>query len=161
MRNLEGVLIAKEISVLGCSAKLKDVFWGKQTIKLSPTIENFGKLSVLSSRSRLFTKNPLFSIIATKLLVIMRNQQEFLTNISAKLWKTQIQTKLWTVIQQAQTLPILCLMLLKSSKIIQVQKKIKHFMSGKDLQLSFNFQTKNKILAEIHNLDKKESLSRK
>ena len=52
-------------------------------------------------------------------------------------------------------------MLLKSSKIIQVQKKIKHFMSGKDLQLSFNFQTKNKILADIHHLDKKESLSRK
>ena len=39
-------------------------------------------------------------------------------------------------------------------------KKIKHFMSGKDLQLSFNFETKNKILAEIHNRDKK-SLSRK
>ena len=52
-------------------------------------------------------------------------------------------------------------MLLKSSKIIQVQKKIKHFMSGKDLQLSFNFQTKNKILADIHHLDEKESLSRK
>ena len=33
-------------------------------------------------------------------------------------------------------------------------------MSGKDLQLSFNFETKNKILAEIHNRDKK-SLSRK
>ena len=40
-------------------------------------------------------------------------------------------------------------------------KKIKHFMSGKDLQFSFNFQTKIKILAEIHNLDKKASLSRK
>ena len=40
-------------------------------------------------------------------------------------------------------------------------KKIKHFMSGQDLQLSFNFQTKNKVLAEIHNLDKKESLSKK
>ena len=39
-------------------------------------------------------------------------------------------------------------------------KKIKHFMSGKDLQFSFNFETKNKILAEIYNLDKK-SLSRK
>ena len=39
-------------------------------------------------------------------------------------------------------------------------KKIKHFMSGKDLQFSFNFETKNKILAEIHDLDKK-SLSRK
>ena len=35
-------------------------------------------------------------------------------------------------------------------------KKIKHFMSGKDLQFSFNFETKNKILAEIHNLDKKK-----
>ena len=39
-------------------------------------------------------------------------------------------------------------------------KKIKHFMSGKDLQFSFNFETKNKILTEIHELDKK-SLSRK
>ena len=28
-------------------------------------------------------------------------------------------------------------------------KKIKHFMSGKDLQFSFNFETKIKILAEI------------
>ena len=39
-------------------------------------------------------------------------------------------------------------------------KEIKHFMSGKDLQFSFNFETKNKILTEIHELDKK-SLSRK
>ena len=30
-------------------------------------------------------------------------------------------------------------------------------MSGKDLQFSFNFETKNKILAEIHNLDKKKA----
>ena len=33
-------------------------------------------------------------------------------------------------------------------------------MSGKGLQFSFNFETKNKILAEIHSLDKK-NLSRK
>ena len=33
-------------------------------------------------------------------------------------------------------------------------------MSGEDLQFSFNFETKNEILAEIHNLHKK-SLSRK
>ena len=33
-------------------------------------------------------------------------------------------------------------------------------MSGKDLQFSFNFETKTKVLAEIHNPDKK-SLSRK
>ena len=33
-------------------------------------------------------------------------------------------------------------------------------MSGKDQQFSFNFETKNKILAQIHNLVKK-SLSRK
>ena len=36
-------------------------------------------------------------------------------------------------------------------------KKIKHFMSGKDLQFSFNFETKNKILAEIHNVDDKKT----
>ena len=35
-------------------------------------------------------------------------------------------------------------------------KKNKHFMSGKDLQFSLSFETKNKILAEIHNLDKKK-----
>ena len=29
-------------------------------------------------------------------------------------------------------------------------------MSGKDLQFAFNFETKNKIVAEIHNLDKKK-----
>ena len=36
-------------------------------------------------------------------------------------------------------------------------KKIKHFKSGKDLQFSFNFETKTKILAEIYNLDKKKA----
>ena len=35
-------------------------------------------------------------------------------------------------------------------------EKIKHFMVGKDLQFSFSFGTKNKILAEIHNLDNKK-----
>ena len=30
-------------------------------------------------------------------------------------------------------------------------------MRGKDLQFSFNFETKNKILPEIHNLDKKKA----
>ena len=30
-------------------------------------------------------------------------------------------------------------------------------MNGKDLQFSFNFETKNNIFAEIHNLDKKKA----
>ena len=30
-------------------------------------------------------------------------------------------------------------------------------MSGKDLQFLFNFETKNKILAEFHNPDKKKA----
>ena len=34
-------------------------------------------------------------------------------------------------------------------------------MSAKDLQFSFNFETKNKISAEIHNLDKKRKLAKK
>ena len=29
-------------------------------------------------------------------------------------------------------------------------------MSGKDRQFSFNFETKNKILAEIYNLDERK-----
>ena len=33
-------------------------------------------------------------------------------------------------------------------------KKIKHVMGGTDLKFSFTFETKNKILAEIHNLVK-------
>ena len=34
---------------------------------------------------------------------------------------------------------------------------IEGVMSGKDLQFSFNFETKNKILAEIHNVDDKKA----
>ena len=39
-------------------------------------------------------------------------------------------------------------------------KKIKLLMSGKDLQFSFSFETKNKILAEIHNLNKKKFVNK-
>ena len=42
----------------------------------------------------------------------------------------------------------------KATNIIQVQK-IKHYIRGKDLKFPFIFETKNKILAEIHNLDNK------
>ena len=36
----------------------------------------------------------------------------------------------------------------------------KTFQSGKDLQFSFNFETENKILAEIHILDKKKRVKK-
>ena len=36
-------------------------------------------------------------------------------------------------------------------------KKKKRFIGGKDLKFSFIFETKNKILAEIHNLDNKKA----
>ena len=48
----------QKISALACSAKLKDVLFSKLDHRV--VSENFGKLSVLSSRRRLFTKNPLF-----------------------------------------------------------------------------------------------------
>ena len=44
----------------------------------------------------------------------------------------------------------------KEVQILFKYKKNTHFMGGKDLQVSFNFETKNKILAEIHNLDNKK-----
>ena len=46
-------------------------------------------------------------------------------------------------------------MLLKSTNIIQVWKKIKHFMGSKVLNFSFIFETKNKILTKTHNQDNK------
>ena len=45
---------------------------------------------------------------------------------------------------------------IKKSKHHPSMKKNKHFMGGKDLQFSFLFERKNKILAEIYNLDKKD-----
>ena len=36
-------------------------------------------------------------------------------------------------------------------------KKIKHFLSGKDLKFLFIFETKNEILAKIHNLGNKKA----
>ena len=36
-------------------------------------------------------------------------------------------------------------------------KKINRFLGGKELQFSINFETKNKILADIHNLDNKKA----
>ena len=48
----------QDIFVLAYSTKLKDVFWAKLDHRVAS--ENFGKLSVLSSRTRIFTKNPLF-----------------------------------------------------------------------------------------------------
>ena len=57
--------------------KTKRRFFGNQTITLSLIIKSFGKLLVLSSQSKLFTKNPLFSIITTKLLVMMQLSEIF------------------------------------------------------------------------------------
>ena len=42
-RNLIGVLIAKKVSVLACSAKLKDVYLGKLDHRVFSDIEKFGK----------------------------------------------------------------------------------------------------------------------
>ena len=51
--------------------KTKKIFLGNYTIELSPTLENIGKLSVLSSWRRLFKKDLLFWTITAKLLAIM------------------------------------------------------------------------------------------
>ena len=73
------------------------------------------------------------------------------------MWKSQIQAKLWPASQQAQILLIFVFNAIKKY-IIEYHpsiKKIKHFKGGKDLKFPFVFDAKNKILAEIHNLDKK------
>ena len=57
-------LITKEVSLLACSTKLKDVILGKYTTELSLVINRkCWKLSVLSSHGSFFTKNVFFWII--------------------------------------------------------------------------------------------------
>ena len=70
MRNLKGILIAKEISLLACSAKLRDVFFGKPDHKVV-------------SNNRKFCKNvgPLFSEKAFhKESIIFNNNNKIISN---------------------------------------------------------------------------------
>ena len=68
--------------------KTKRRYFGKLDHRVVSDNRRFWKtLGPLFSR-RLFSKNLLFRIITTKLLIVMRNWQKFLTNLSVNLWKT-------------------------------------------------------------------------
>ena len=121
-------------------------------MELSPTIENFGKLLVLSSQGRLFTKNSLFNNSKTIAEIFHKHFSKIVENLD-------IEENLASNIASSDITDLVFSAVKKYNDHPSI-KKIKHFMSGKDLQFSFNFETKNKILAEIHDLDKK-SLSRK
>ena len=69
-RNLKGVLITKEICVLACSAKLKDVFWGKLDHRVVSDNRKFWK-----------TVDPLFSEKAFhKESIILNNNNKTICN---------------------------------------------------------------------------------
>ena len=126
---------------------------------MSPTIENFGKLLVLSSWRRLFTKNVLFGKTRTKLLVINNNEE--LAEIFSKHFNKLVEnldidkTLVSNIANSDINYPAFSA--IKKYKYHPSIKKNKHFMGGKDLQFSFNYETKNKILAKIHNLDNKKA----
>ena len=114
---------------------------------------------VLSSWRRLFTKNVLFGKTRTKLLVINNNKE--LAEIFSKHFNKLVEnldtdkTLVSNIANSDITYPAFSA--IKKYKYHPSIKKIKHFMGGKGLQFSFNYETKNKILAKIHNLDNKNA----
>ena len=152
MTNLQDVfLIAKEICVLVCSAKLKDIFVVKLNRKVVSYNRKFWK-----------TVRPLFSEKAfhKESIILNNNNNEELAEIFKKHFSKLVEnldkdeTLASNIASSDITDPVFNA--IKKYEDHPSIKKIKHFMSGKDLQFSFNFETKNKILAEIHNLDKKK-----
>ena len=124
-------------SVIACSAKLKSVFLGNQTTELSLTIEDFGKLSVLSSRKRLHKE----SIILSNNNTTISNDEELAEifnkhfselvenldtdeNLAGSIASLDITDPAFNVIKKYEYHPTL--------------KKIKYFVSGKDLQFCLN-----------------------
>ena len=94
--------------------KLKDVFGGNYTIEFSPTIENFGKMSVLSSRRRLFWGSSRNFLKDFSKLVENLDIDEHRNTID------DIETLANNITSSDITDPVL--MLLKSTNIIRVKK---------------------------------------
>ena len=65
--------MAKEISVLACSSKLKDVFFGKLDHRLISDSRKFWKTVVPLFSEKAFHKKSIICYNNKKLLVIMRN----------------------------------------------------------------------------------------
>ena len=81
------------------------------------------------------TIGPFFSEKAFhKESIILNNNNKTVSNNEelVNLWKTLNIDETLATNRASSDIPILCLTLLKSTKIIQILKKNKHFMSGKD-----------------------------
>ena len=154
-RNLKS-LIAKEISVLACSARIRR-FFGKldhrvvsDNITFWKTIgplfseKAFHKESIiLNNNNKTISNNEelaeAFNKHFSKLVESLDMDKTLASNIAS----SDITNPVFNAIKKYENHPSI--------------KKIKHFMSGKDLKFSFIFETKNKILAEIHNLNNKKA----
>ena len=124
---------------------------------MSPTIEKLGRLSVLSSRRRHFHKEP---IILNNINKTISNNEElaetFNKHFSKLVESLELGETLASNIASSDiTVPVFNA--IKKYENHPNIKKIKHFMSGKVLKFSFIFETKNKILAEIRNLENKKA----
>ena len=143
--------------MLACSAKLKDVFFGKLDHNLAYDNREFCKTVGPLFSEKAFHKE---SIILNNNNKIISNDEElaeiFNKHFSKIVEKLDIGETLASNIASSHiTDPVFNA--IKKYEDHPSIKKIKFFMSGKVLKFSFNFETKNKILAEIHNLDKKKA----
>ena len=137
--------------MLACSTKLKDIFLGNWAIELSPTTvgpllseKAFHKESIiLNSNNETISNNEELAKIFKKHFSKLVENLDIDETLASHRASSDITDPVFNAIKKYEDHPSI--------------KKIKHFMSVKDLQFSFNFETKNKILAEIHNLDKKKA----
>ena len=88
----------------------------------------------------------------------MRNLQNFFTNISVNLRKLRYNRNTGQQYSKLRHCGPVFNVIKKYEDHPSIYKKT--FQSGKDLQFSFNFETENKILAEIHILDKKKRVKK-
>ena len=143
--------------MLVCSAKTKRRFSGKPNHKIVSDNRKFWKIVgppfsekafhkesiILNNNNEIISNNEELAEIFNKHFSKIVENLDIDETLASNIASSDITDPVFNAIKKCEDHPSI--------------KKIKHFMSGKDLQFSFNFETKNKILAEIHNLDKKKA----
>ena len=135
-----------------CSVKLKDVFFRKLDHRVIFDNKKFCKTVAPLFWEKSFHKK---SIILNNNNKTICNNEELPKIFNKHFSKLVNFSNLVNNIKSSDTKPVFSA--IEKNENHPSTKHIKNVMSGKDLKFSFIFETTNKILAEIHNLDKKKA----
>ena len=142
--------------MLACSARIKEVFFGKLNHRVVSDNRKFWSVGPLFSE-KAFQKESITLINNNK--TISNNEElveTFNKHFSKLVESLDIDKTLASNIASSDIIGPVFNAIKKYESHPSI-KKIKQFVSGKDLKFSFIFETKNKLLAEIHNLDNKKA----